>query len=128
MGLSLFGGRSGGTNSSSTSNITETTNVSGGASEGSFNVSAGGDVSMVDPGAIDLAGAVTLGALDAMARTFEQNVSAMQKGFSSNVALTTEALNKTTLDSGERMESLLTKLGLIAAGVLVVVIIGRKFA
>lgn len=121
--------------SSSTSTTTTTTTTvtpNAGASDNSLAVSAAGSVRLLEPGAVaqslDLAGRVNAAALDALSKTFKENLDTLQQGFTQNVGLTTAALNKTTLDSGERLNSLITTLAWITGGVVASVFLIKKFA
>lgn len=77
--MSLGGGFFGSgakSNTQTTATTTSTTNVSGGASEGSWNISSSGDVSLADPGLIEFAGrfaSETLGLIERTASGAQQN-------------------------------------------------------
>jgi hypothetical protein len=134
MGWSLFGssGDSSSSSSSSTQTTTTTTTPTSGASDNSLAISATGNVALLEPGAVgqalDLAGKVNAAALEALGKTFSENVATLQSGFTQNVGLTTAALNKTTLDSGERLNSLVTTLAWAAVIGIVGFFAVKKFA
>lgn len=113
MGLfaSVFGGQSSSTSTSTTNNKTATQNVSGAADNGAFSVTGGGNVSLVDPGAIalannalDFASQANTTALDFASQVNKAGVSDLQNavaGFvtSQSNVLATQAANNGSLTS-----------------------------
>lgn len=118
LGSLLGFGDSGSSSSSSSSVVTNTTTPTSGASDNSLAISATGNVALLEPGAVgqalDLAGQVNAAALNALTKTFSENVATLQQGFTANVGLTTAALNKTSLDSGERLQSVIKTIAIAA--------------
>lgn len=131
MGLlsNLLGG---GDSRSSSSTDTSVTSSSAGASDNSLAISSNAPVTIVEPGSVkavlDLAGQVNKNALDALSKSFGENIAAVQAGFDKNVALTTDVLNKQTLDSGERLTSLVQTLAWVAAAAAVGLFALKRYA
>lgn len=91
------GSRAGGILNKAQSNESLSQSYTFGASDGSIVVGPGGTLSMADYGALDLAGRVQRQAMDALA------------------AGTTEILKKQTMDSGERLQTVMVVTMLAAA-------------
>ena len=132
MGWGIFGGGEDYSSESKTETTTTTITPNAGASDNSLAISGGGNVTLLEPGAVaaslDLAGRVNDAALEALSKSFKQNLDTLQQGFTENVGLTTAALNKTTLDSGERLNSLVTTLAWITGGVVAAIFLIKRFA
>lgn len=133
MGWGIFGGGADSSSKSETTTTTTTITPNAGASNNSEAISGGGNVTLLEPGAVaaslDLAGKVNADALAAISQTFKQNLATLQQGFTENVGLTTAALNKAATDSGQQVNSLVTTLAWITGGVVAAIfLIKKKFA
>lgn len=123
--MGLFGLFGGGDSSSSSSTTTSTTNASSGASEGALSIAATGPVTLTEPGAIkaalDLASEVNRRALESLTKSFSDNVKAIQSS-------TEAVLQKQSIDSGERTESLIKTLSWTAAAVVLGLYMMKRYA
>ena len=126
----IFGGDSSSSSTSSTS--TTSTSASAGASDNSLAISSNAPVTIVEPGSVkavlDLAGQVNKNALEALSRSFGENIAAVQAGFKENVKLTGDVLNKQTIDSGERLTSLVQTLAWVAAAGALGLFVLKRYA